>query len=45
MKKWKEISARWGKFSDAEVKEYSSQLEQEISEIEADKGSDEEKGI
>ena len=32
-----------GKFSDAEVKEYSSQLEQEISGIEADKGSDKKK--
>ena len=32
-----------GKFSDAEVKEYSSQLEQEISDIEAGKGSDKKK--
>ena len=34
-----------GKFSDAEVKEYSSQLEQEISDIEAGKESNQEKGI
>jgi len=32
-----------GKFSDAEVKEYSSQLEQEISDIEAGKESNEQK--